>query len=224
MPGPVVARHHADARAAAVVAHDREQHLAARGVGRDVARHLGDRGREQRLVRARELEARGELPRALARGHDVVVGLDRDPLLGAQEAPSPAPPGLEQRETLLEVQRRLDVLEVHPELDHREGHLGLDADDHRLGAAQARHHRDPAQRAGDEGVHDVERRDVDDDPARAVAGHLAHHVVAQLQDVGVGERRLDRRDQERTLLEDRYGHALLPRLLSSAPATPSETV
>src|SRR3954447_8107970 len=86
--------------------------------------------------------------------------------------------GLQQRETLLEVQRRLDVLEVHAELHHREGDLGLDADDHRLSPPQAGHHRDPAQRAGHEGVHDVERGDVDDDAARAVAGHLAHDVVA----------------------------------------------
>src|SRR5215217_2492553 len=41
---------------------------------------------------------------------------------------------------------------------------------------------------------------------------LRHHVVAQLQDVGVGEGRLDRGDQERALLEDRYGHAGLPQL------------
>src|SRR3954451_19949669 len=54
-------------------------------------------------------------------------------------------PGLQQREPLLEVERRLHVLEAHAELDHRERDLGLDADDHRLGSAQARHHRDPAQ-------------------------------------------------------------------------------
>src|ERR687897_3310702 len=86
---------------------------------------------------------------------------------------------LEQREPLLEVQGGLDVLEVHPELHHRERDLRLDPYDHGLGAAQPGHHRDAAQRARHEGVHDVERRDVDDDPARAVAGHLAHHVVAQ---------------------------------------------
>src|SRR5215217_7799501 len=120
--------------------------------------------------------------------------------------------GLEQRETLLEVQGGLDVLEVHAQLDHGEGDLGLDADDHGLGAAQAGHHRDAAQRSRDERVHHVERRDVDDDPARAVAGDLAHHVVAQLQDIRVRERRLDRRDQERALLEDGYGHAPLPQL------------
>src|SRR5215208_35771 len=64
---------------------------------------------------------------------------------------------LQQRKTLLEIQRRLDVLEVHAELDHREGDLGLDAHDHRLRAAQPGHHRDPAQRAGDERVHHVKR-------------------------------------------------------------------
>src|SRR5829696_3683893 len=119
---------------------------------------------------------------------------------------------LEQGEALLQVQRRLDVLEVHAELDHGEGDLGLDAHDHGLGAAQAGHHRDAAQGARDERVHHVERGDVHDYPARAVAGDLAHHVVAQLQDVRVRERRLDRRDQERPLLEDGYGHAALPQL------------
>src|SRR4051795_4097543 len=91
---------------------------------------------------------------------------------------------LEQRQPLLEVQGRLDVLELHPELDHREGHLGLDADDHRLGPAQARHVGDPAQGARDERVHDVERGDVDDDPARAVARDLAQDVLAQLDQAG----------------------------------------
>src|SRR5919202_4814119 len=101
------------------------------------------------------------------------------------------PPRLEQREALLEVERGLHVLEAHAELDHRERDLGLDADDHRLGAAQPGHLRDAAQRARHEGVHDVERGDVHDDAARAVAGHLRHHVVLQLKDVRVGQRRLD---------------------------------
>src|SRR3954467_7300845 len=70
--------------------------------------------------------------------------------------------GLQQREALLEVQRGRDVLEAHPELDHRERDLGLDADDHGLGAPQAGHLRDAAQRARHEGVHHVQRRDVDD--------------------------------------------------------------
>src|SRR5215208_5581910 len=70
---------------------------------------------------------------------------------------------LEEGQALLEVERRVDVLEVHPELHHRERDLGLDPDDHRLGAAKPGHVRDPAQRARDERVHHVERRDVDDD-------------------------------------------------------------
>src|SRR5215218_1999511 len=119
---------------------------------------------------------------------------------------------LEQGEALFQVQRRLDVLELHAELDHGEGHLGLDADDHGLGAAQAGHHRDAPHGARDERVHHVERGGVDDDPARAMARDLAHDGVAQLQDVRVRQRRLDRRDQERALLEDGYGHAALPQL------------
>ena len=116
-----------------------------------------------------QLELAGQLARALARGHDVGVGLDRDPALSLHRRRGSFSWSLQQREPLLEVQRRLHVLELHAELDHRERDLGLDADDHGLGAAQARHLRDPAQRARDERVHDVERGDVDDDPARAVA-------------------------------------------------------
>src|SRR5262249_52993064 len=97
---------------------------------------------------------------------------------------------LQQRQALFQIQGGVYGLEAHPELDHRERHLGLDAHDHRAGAAQPRHLRDAAQRARDERVHHVERRDVDDDPARAVAGDLGHHVVAQLQDVRVSQRRL----------------------------------
>src|SRR4051795_10361987 len=55
-------------------------------------------------------------------------------------------PGLQQRQSFLEVERRQHVLEAHPELDHGERHLGLDAHDHGGRAAQPRHLRDPAQR------------------------------------------------------------------------------
>src|SRR5437870_13740594 len=52
--------------------------------------------------------------------------------------------GLQQREPLLEVQRRLHVLEALAELHHGERHLALDPHDHRLGPAQPRHHADAA--------------------------------------------------------------------------------
>src|SRR5688572_10436431 len=127
---------------------------------------------------------------------------------------------LQERQSLLEVQRGVHVLEVHPELDHREGDLRLDPDDHRLRPAQPRHVRDAAQRARHERVHHVERGDVDDDPARAEPADLDHHVVLEADHVGVGERRLDRRDQERALLENWYRHA--GRALSGPrAATPS---
>src|SRR6187200_1294354 len=68
---------------------------------------------------------------------------------------------LEEGEPLLEVEGGVHVLEVHAELHHREGDLGLDAHDHGLRTAQPGHVRDPAQRARDERVHHVQRRDVD---------------------------------------------------------------
>ena len=40
---------------------------------------------------------------------------------------------------------------------------------------------DRAQRAGDEGVDDVERRDVDHDPSSAAAAHHLRKLVAELQ-------------------------------------------
>src|SRR3982750_331975 len=102
---------------------------------------------------------------------------------------------LQERETLLEVERGLHVLETHPELDHGEGHLGLDPDDHRLRAAQSRHVSDPAQRSRRKGVHHVQRRDVHDDPARAEPSDLLDKVVLELEDVAVAECRLNGGDQ-----------------------------
>src|SRR5437588_12829222 len=101
-------------------------------------------------------------------------------------------PPAEQGEPLLQVQRGVHALEVEAELDHRERHLGLDPDDHRLRPAQPGQVGDAAQRARGEGIHHVERRDVDDDAARAVAPDAFHQVVAQLEHVGVRHRRLDR--------------------------------
>src|SRR5262249_47955853 len=44
--------------------------------------------------------------------------------------------GGEDREAILEVERRVDAVESETELDHGGGDLGLDARDHRLRAAQ----------------------------------------------------------------------------------------
>src|SRR5512139_923384 len=74
---------------------------------------------------------------------------------------------VEERESLLEIQGGGDPLEHQPELDHRERDLGLDADDDGVGAAEPCHVREVAQGADGEGVHDVERRDVHDQPLGA---------------------------------------------------------
>src|SRR5919109_1991904 len=125
----------------------------------------------------------------------------------------------EQREPLLEVERRHHVLEGHAELHHGEGDLGLDPDDHGRGAAQPGHACDPLQRPRHERVHHVQRRDVDDDPARAVARDLRHHVVLELEHVRVRQGRLDRGDQERPLLEDRDSH-----YCTTAASTPGASI
>src|SRR5439155_24576950 len=80
----------------------------------------------------------------------------------------------EEVEALFEVERGVDVFERHAQLHHRERDLGLDADHHRLGAPQIGHVRDRAQRPRGEGVHDVDRRDVDDDALRPEAADPVH--------------------------------------------------
>src|SRR5215218_5808758 len=56
-------------------------------------------------------------------------------------------PLVEERESLLEIEGRLDWVEVELELDHRHRHVGLDADDDGVGAAELCGQRDCAQRA-----------------------------------------------------------------------------
>src|SRR5262245_366727 len=119
---------------------------------------------------------------------------------------------VEVGEPLLEVERGCHVLEGEPELDHGEGYLGLDAHDDRLRAPQLDHVRDRPQRADGEGVHHVEDGDVHDGALRAVLPDLLHEVVAELEQILVGERRLDRRDQVVALLEDGNAHRS-PRLV-----------
>src|ERR1051325_1209144 len=121
------------------------------------------------------------------------------------EAPRPAVDAelrldVEERQTLFQVERGRHPLEREPELHHRERHLWLDPDDHRLRAAQPGHMRDVAQRADGERIHDVERRDVDDDATRPEPPHPLDQRLAQLRQIGARERRLDGRDELVTLL------------------------
>src|SRR2546428_6623538 len=113
---------------------------------------------------------------------------------------------VEEGQPFLEIERGRDALERAAELDHREGDLGLDPDDDGLGAAQAGHVRDVAQRANGKGVHYVQCRHVHDDAAGAEAPHPLDQRFPQLREVGIGQRRLDGRDEVLALFENRNFH------------------
>jgi hypothetical protein len=87
-PRPLVAGHDLDALAAAQV-HDAQRDLAGARVGGDVAGYLGDRGGEQREIRAGEPEVGAHRARLLARADDVGVGFDRNPDASRHRRPAP---------------------------------------------------------------------------------------------------------------------------------------
>ena len=97
--------------------------------------------------------------------------------------------------------------------------VGLDADDHGLSAAQPHHLGDRPQRPRRERVEHVEHGDVDDHALRAEPPDAIRELVAQLEQVGVGQRRLDRGDQAVTLLENRDGHPRPPAISSPSATT-----
>jgi hypothetical protein len=120
------------------------------------------------------------------------------PILGI-----PPRPSVEHRERLVEVERRVERLEVQVELHHRDRHVGLDSDDQCLCAAEPGGNCDRAERAGDEGVDDVQRPDVDDEPACALPADPLGQLVAEGEDLAVAQVRLDRGDQVIALAKDR---------------------
>src|SRR5438034_215834 len=130
----------------------------------------------------------------------------RSPRTGRFSSARPLRSLVEEGQPFFQVERRVDALQGEPQLHHRERHLRLDADDDRLGRAEAPHLGDVAQGADGEGVHHVERGDVDDHPARAIPADLRDQAVAEALQIGVGQRRLDGRDEVVALLEDRYPH------------------
>src|SRR3989449_8813774 len=77
---------------AVAVRHDAERDFAPLGVHEDVARDLGYRRGDHRLVPAREPRLRRQIPSPLPRGHDVDVGGDRDQQVvsHARSVPIPA--------------------------------------------------------------------------------------------------------------------------------------
>src|SRR5205807_10658922 len=74
-PGPLVARHHHDALTVAV-RDEAEGNFDALGVYQVVACDLGDGGRDDRMVGARESCLGGQVATPLPRSHDIAVGGD----------------------------------------------------------------------------------------------------------------------------------------------------
>jgi hypothetical protein len=138
------------------------------------------------------------------------------PILGV-----PPRPSIEHRERLVEIECRVERLEVQLELHHCDRDVGLDPDDHGLRAAEPGGDRDRAERACDEGVDDVQRPDVDDEPACALAADPLGQLVAEGEDLAVAEVGLDRGDQVLALAKDRDRRLNAQSSASSdAPAGP----
>ena len=114
----------------------------------------------------------------------------------------------------------MERLEVQVELHHRDRHVGLDADDHGLGPAQPRGDGDRAERAGDEGVDDVQGADVDDEPACALAADPLGQLVAEGENLAVAEVGLNRGDQVIALTKDRDRRLGAQSSSSSGPNEP----
>src|SRR6185437_9420359 len=134
-----------------------------------------------------------------------------DVMVTAVASATPTRPSLElpveELEPFLEVECRRDSLEREAKLHHRKGDVGLNADDHGFGAAQPRRVGEVAQRAHGEGIHHVERRDVDDHALRPEAADALTQRHAQLGEVGVSQGRLNRGNEIVALFENRNFHA-----------------
>src|SRR5919197_3763898 len=109
-------------------------------------------------------------------------------------------------EAFFEVERRGHPLEVEPELHHRERDFGLDADHDGVGAAQLRRIHDCPKRPRGERVEYVEGRNVDDHASRPKAADPIRELVPKVNKILIGQRSLNRGDQDVALLEDGNGH------------------
>src|SRR5215469_18110962 len=112
----------------------------------------------------------------------------------------------EKSNAFFQVKRCRHSFQFQTKLHHGERNIGLDSDDDRLRAAQSNHECNVTERARGEGIHHVQGGDVDNDAAGAQAADLLDEGVTQLHEIRIGERRLNRRDEIRTLFENRDFH------------------
>src|SRR5207249_1137634 len=153
-----------------------------------------------------------ENPRATASSSPICRAVTMSPSLAmttrmstATTAPCRKQP-VEQLDTLLEIERGCDILERQPELDHRVRDCGLNPDDDGFRSAQLHGVGDAANRPRGERVKNVQGSHVDDHAASAEKADAVGQFLTQLDEVVIGQRRLDRRDQHVPLFQNWDGH------------------
>src|SRR5438552_3006130 len=109
----------------------------------------------------------------------------------------------QQLHALLDVQRRAHTRERQPQLDECDRDRGLHANHHGGGVEDPRHARDVAQHAADERVHDLERRDVDEDAVGPMLDDHLGEVVLKGEGQAVVHVHLYGHEQELPHLENR---------------------
>src|SRR5438105_10207247 len=118
---------------------------------------------------------------------------------------------VEGLESLFQVESGQHAFQPQTELDHGEGDLRLDSDDHRLRPSQLDHVGQVSKGAAGKGVHHVERGHVHDHSSAPQAADLFGQLIAELDQVGIGEGGLYRGNQDVALLEDWDLHDLVRR-------------
>src|SRR5262249_21399079 len=127
-------------------------------------------------------------------------------------AVAPAERRTEELHALVDVETGANARQRQTELDERDGDGRAHADDDRLGVEHPRHRGDVADHAPDERVDDLERRDVDQHAAGAVAHDAVGEVVLQRHGQAVVHVHLDADEQKLVHLEDRNAfHVRVPQ-------------
>ena len=210
--GPLIGEGQAHAATRAVAQHLDAQRPAA-AIVEGVAGDLAGGGDDLGLVDQAEPGSDSARPHRLPHPHHVVgraqrhgfIRLDVHPgLLAIDDAP-------DQGEPLVDVQRGAHAGQRQAQLDQRDRHRRPHADDHRHRIQHARHGSDIVEHAPDEGIDDLQRRDVDHHAARAVGDDPVGQIVLQRHGQPVVHVHLDGDQQAVADLQDRdLGHTSIP--------------
>src|SRR6185312_14402428 len=109
----------------------------------------------------------------------------------------------DEGEALVDIECGAHAAELEPELDQGDGHRRPHADDHGRRIEHAAHGGDVVEHAADEGIDDLQGRDVDHDAAGARRDDAVGEILLQLHRQAVVHVDLDRDQQAIADLEDR---------------------